>query len=41
MAAGRDCSKDYPGDSSVYVIKESAASMMGMQNDADGKQVKF
>ena len=41
MAAGRDFSKDYPGDSLSYVINESAAKMMGMQNDAVGKQVKF
>jgi len=41
MAAGRDFSKDHPGDSSGYVINESAAKMMGMQNDAVGKQVKF
>jgi putative ABC transport system permease protein len=41
MAAGRDFSKDYPGDSSSYVINESAANMMGMQNGAAGKQVKF
>jgi len=41
MAEGRDFSKDYPGDSLSYVINESAAKMMGMQNDAVGKQVKF
>jgi putative ABC transport system permease protein len=41
MAEGRDFSKDYPGDSSSYVINESAAKMMGIQNDAVGKQVKF
>ena len=41
MAEGRDFSKDYPGDSSSYVINESTAKMMGMQNDAVGKQVKF
>jgi len=41
MAEGRDFSKDYPGDSSNYVINESAAKMMGMQNAAVGKQVKF
>ncbi|MEO6963347.1 MAG: ABC transporter permease [Puia sp.] len=41
MAAGRDFSRDYPGDSSGYVINESAAKMMGMQNDAVGRQVKF
>ncbi|MDP4130120.1 MAG: ABC transporter permease [Bacteroidota bacterium] len=41
MAEGRDFSKDYPGDSLSYVINESAAKMMGMQNGAVGKQVKF
>jgi putative ABC transport system permease protein len=41
MAAGRDFSKEYPGDSVNYEINESAATMMGMQNDAVGKQVKF
>ncbi|MFI5195219.1 MAG: ABC transporter permease, partial [Chitinophagales bacterium] len=41
MVAGRDFSKDYPGDSLSYVINESAAKMMGMQNNAVGKQVKF
>lgn len=41
MAAGRDFSKDYPGDSLSYVINESAAKMMGMENDAVGRQVKF
>ena len=41
MVEGRDFSKDYPGDSSSYVINESAAKMMGMQNGAVGKQVKF
>lgn len=41
MVKGRDFSKDYPGDSSGYVINESAAKMMGMENDAVGKQVKF
>jgi putative ABC transport system permease protein len=41
MAEGRDFSKDYPGDSSSYVINESAAKMMGMQNAAVGKLVKF
>lgn len=41
MAEGRDFSKDYPGDSLSYVINESAAKMMGMQNNAVGKQVKF
>lgn len=41
MAAGRDFSKDHPGDSLRYVINESTAKMMGMQNDAVGKQVKF
>jgi putative ABC transport system permease protein len=41
MAAGRDFSKDYPGDSMSYIINESAAKMMGMQNDAIGKQVDF
>src|SRR5882757_6188185 len=41
MVEGRDFSKDYPGDSSSYVINESAAKMMGIQNDAVGKQVKF
>jgi len=41
MAAGRDFSKDYPGDSSCYLINESAARMIGMQNNAVGKQVKF
>jgi putative ABC transport system permease protein len=41
MVEGRDFSRDYPGDSSSYVINESAAKMMGMQNDAVGKQVKF
>jgi putative ABC transport system permease protein len=41
MAEGRDFSKDYPTDSSGYVINESAAKMMGMQNDAVGKQVTF
>ncbi|MES1221286.1 MAG: FtsX-like permease family protein, partial [Bacteroidota bacterium] len=41
MIAGRDFSKDFPGDSVSYVINESAAKMMGMQNDTVGKQVKF
>jgi putative ABC transport system permease protein len=41
MVQGRDFSKQYPGDSSSYVINESAAKMMGMQNDAVGKQVNF
>ena len=41
MVRGRDFSKEYPGDSSSYVINESAAKMMGMENDAVGKQVKF
>ena len=41
MAAGRDFSKDYPTDSVSYVINESTAKMMGMQNNAVGKQVKF
>ncbi len=41
MAAGRDFSKDYPGDSANYLINESAARMMGMQDNAVGKQVKF
>jgi len=41
MAEGRDFSKDYPGDSLSYLINESAAKMMGMQNAAVGKQVKF
>ncbi len=41
MAEGRDFSKDYPGDSLSYVINESAATMMSMQNDAVGKQVQF
>ncbi len=41
MAAGRDFSKDFRGDSLSYLINESAAKMMGMQNDAVGKQVKF
>jgi putative ABC transport system permease protein len=41
MAEGRDFSKDYPGDSSGYVINESAAKMMGMQNGAVGKHVHF
>jgi predicted permease len=41
MAAGRDFSKDYPGDTLSYVINEAAAKMMGMQNNAVGKQVEF
>lgn len=41
MAEGRDFSKDYPGDSSGYIINESAAKMMGMQKGAVGKEVKF
>lgn len=41
MAEGRDFSKDYPGDSLSYVINESAANMMGMQNNAVGRQVTF
>jgi len=41
MAAGRDFSKDHPGDTLSYIINESAAKMMGMQNDAVGRQVKF
>lgn len=41
MAAGRDFSKDYGGDSLSYVINESAAKMMGMEKDAVGKQVTF
>ena len=41
MVQGRDFSKEYPGDSSSYVINESAAKMMGMQDDAVGRQVKF
>lgn len=41
MIEGRDFSEDYPGDSLSYVIDESAAKMMDMQNDALGKQVKF
>jgi predicted permease len=41
MTEGRDFSKDYPGDSSSYVINESAAKMMGMGNHAVGRQVKF
>ncbi len=41
MAAGRDFSKDFRGDSLSYLINESAAKMMGMQTDAIGKQVKF
>ncbi|HMI59494.1 MAG TPA: ABC transporter permease [Puia sp.] len=41
VTEGCDFSKDYPGDSSSYVINESAAKMMGMGNGAVGKQVKF
>jgi predicted permease len=41
MAAGRDFSKDYPGDTLSYVINEAAAKMMDMQNSAVGKQVEF
>jgi len=41
MAEGRDFSKDHPGDSLAYVINESAAAMMGMQNGAVGRQVQF
>jgi len=41
MAVGRDFSKDYPGDSLSYVINESAAKMMGMQNNAVGNHVEF
>jgi len=41
MAEGRDFSKDHPGDSLSYVINESAAKMMGMQNGAVGRQVHF
>jgi len=41
MAAGRDFSKEHPGDSLSYVINESTAKMMGMQNNAVGRQVKF
>ena len=42
MAAGRDFSKDFRGDSTNYVINESAAKMMGLQNaDAVGKPVQF
>ena len=41
MAAGRDFSKDFRGDTLSYLINESAAKMMGMQNNAVGKQVKF
>jgi predicted permease len=41
MAAGRDFSKDFRGDTLSYLINESAAKMMGMQNNAVGKHVKF
>jgi len=41
MAEGRDFSKEHPGDSLSYVINESAARMMGMQNNAVGRQVHF
>jgi putative ABC transport system permease protein len=41
MAEGRDFSKDHPGDTLSYVINESAAKMMGIQNAAVGRQVKF
>ncbi|MGC4035810.1 MAG: ABC transporter permease [Chitinophagaceae bacterium] len=40
MVAGRDFSRDF-NDSLSYVINESTAKMMGMQNDAVGKQVNF
>ena len=41
MVEGRDFSRDYRGDSSNYIINESAAKMMGIQNKAVGKQVHF
>jgi putative ABC transport system permease protein len=41
IVEGRDFSTAYPGDSSNYVINESAAKMMGIQNAAVGKQAKF
>jgi putative ABC transport system permease protein len=41
MAEGRDFSKDYPGDTLSYVVNESAAKMMGMQQGAVGKKVTF
>lgn len=41
MIDGRDFSKEYPADTSSYVINEAAAKMMNMQQDAVGRQVKF
>jgi putative ABC transport system permease protein len=41
MADGRDFSKDYSGDTLSYIINESTAKMMGMQNNAVGKRVTF
>lgn len=40
MAGGRDFSRDFPGDTTSYLINEAAARMMKME-DPVGKQVKF
>ncbi|MDQ6479038.1 ABC transporter permease [Dyadobacter sp. LHD-138] len=40
MAGGRDFSRDFPGDTTSYLINEAAARMMKME-DPVGKKVKF
>ena len=40
MVGGRDFSKDFPGDTTNYIINEAAVRMMKM-DDPVGKQVKF
>lgn len=40
LLEGRDFSKDHPADTANYIINESAAEMMGMQ-DPLGKKISF